>query len=86
MNQNSTWQNALIKYCIDFNIPINYLSDILRDSKVNPMIRGKGFEFSTLMAFQNIHLEKLSQLNVSFLRKVVSEFQRLEKSQLLLNA
>jgi hypothetical protein len=54
MNQNSTWQNALIKYCIDFNIPINYLSDILRDSKVNPMIRGKGFEFSTLMAFQNI--------------------------------
>ena len=54
MNQNSLWQDELIKYCVDFNIPIDYLSDILRDSKVNPMIRGKGFEFSTLMAFQNI--------------------------------
>jgi hypothetical protein len=43
-----------LKYCQDFNIPIDYLSDILRDSKVNPMIRGKGFEFSTLVAFQNI--------------------------------
>ena len=54
MSQKSTWQDALIKYCVDFNIPIDYLSDILRDSKVNPMIRGKGFEFSTLMAFQKI--------------------------------
>jgi hypothetical protein len=54
MNQDSVWQNELIKYCVDFNIPIDYLSDILRDSKVNPMIRGKGFEFSTLMAFENI--------------------------------
>jgi len=54
MTQNSAWQNALTKYCIDFNIPIDYLSDILRDSKVNPMIRGKGFEFSALIAFQNI--------------------------------
>ena len=54
MNNDSVWQEALIKYCRDFNIPIDYLSDILRDSKVNPMIRGKGFEFSTLMAFQNI--------------------------------
>jgi hypothetical protein len=54
MNHDSVWQEALIKYCRDFNIPIDYLSDILRDSKVNPMIRGKGFEFSTLIAFQNI--------------------------------
>lgn len=54
MNQKSSWEEDLIKYCRDFNIPIDYLSDILRDSKVNPMIRGKGFEFSTLMAFQNI--------------------------------
>jgi hypothetical protein len=54
MTQNSAWQNALTKYCIDFNIPIDYLPDILRDSKVNPMIRGKGFEFSTLIAFQDI--------------------------------
>jgi hypothetical protein len=54
MNQNSLWQADLIKYCEDFNIPIDYLSDILKDSKVNPMIRGKGFEFSTLVAFQNI--------------------------------
>ncbi|CAB4876417.1 MAG: hypothetical protein F2786_06525 [Actinobacteria bacterium] len=54
MNQKSSWEEELIKYCRDFNIPIDYLSDILRDSKVNPMIRGKGFEFSTLVAFQNI--------------------------------
>jgi len=54
MTQESAWQAALSKYCIDFNIPIEYLSDILRDPKVNPMIRGKGFEFSTLMAFRQI--------------------------------
>jgi hypothetical protein len=54
MNHDSAWQEALVRYCKDFNIPIDYLSDILRDSKVNPMIRGKGFEFSTLQAFQRI--------------------------------
>lgn len=63
MNQESTWQEALIQYCVDFNIPIDYLSDILRDSKVNPMIRGKGFEFSTLVAFQNILSSKVWEVN-----------------------
>jgi len=54
MTQNQSWQERVIKYCLDFNIPIEYLSEILRDPKVNPMIRGKSFEFSTLLAFQQI--------------------------------
>jgi hypothetical protein len=54
MTEKSLWEESIIQYCIDFNIPIDYLTEILRDSKVNPMIRGKGFEFSTLVSFQNI--------------------------------
>lgn len=40
------WSMAVQQYCEEFNIPKEHLSEILRDSKVNPMIRGKGFEYS----------------------------------------
>lgn len=42
----SKWSEAVERYCQEFDIPIEHLSEILRDSKVNPMIRGKGFEYS----------------------------------------
>jgi hypothetical protein len=40
------WAKNVEKYCKEFDIPVDHLADILRDSKVNPMIRGKGFEYS----------------------------------------
>jgi hypothetical protein len=42
------------EYCREFNVPPEYLADILRDPKVNPMIRGKGFEFSTLVRLREV--------------------------------
>jgi hypothetical protein len=53
MNQ-SSWYEALVQYCLDFNIPIENLAEIMRDPKVNPMIRGKGFEYSTLQIFKKV--------------------------------
>lgn len=43
-----TWQEKIQVYCEEYNIPINYLSEILESTKVIPMIRGKAFEFSVL--------------------------------------
>jgi hypothetical protein len=42
------WPQEVEEYCKEFHIPIQNLAEILRDPKVNPMIRGKGFEFHAL--------------------------------------
>jgi hypothetical protein len=52
MSNESGWLLALEKYCEEFNIPKENLADILQDPKVNPMIRGKGFEYTALQALQ----------------------------------
>lgn len=44
----NTWEQKIQKYCDEYNIPIYYLDEILKSSKVIPMIRGKAFEFSVL--------------------------------------
>jgi len=43
------WQIKIASYCKKYNIPLEYLSDVLYEPKVIPMIRGKAFEFSTLI-------------------------------------
>jgi hypothetical protein len=48
------WLEGLERYCSEFNIPIKHLPAILNDAKVNPMIRGKGFEFSALETLDNL--------------------------------
>jgi hypothetical protein len=53
-NSNEKWIEQIRKFCIDYNIPLEYLSDILSEPKVIPMIRGKAFEFSTMLLLQNI--------------------------------
>lgn len=50
---NPSWVKSLEDYCKEFNIPKERLADILQDPKVNPMIRGKGFEYSSLTFLQN---------------------------------
>lgn len=40
------WLKKLEQFCYKYNIEIEFLSEILNDPKVIPMIRGKGFEFT----------------------------------------
>jgi hypothetical protein len=40
------------EYCEKYSIPIEYFFDILNDQKVNPMMRGKGWEFEILSAIR----------------------------------
>lgn len=39
-------EKRLIEYCERFDVPIDYILDILSDQKVLPMIRGKGVEYN----------------------------------------
>lgn len=48
------WQQKVKEYCEKYNIPIFYLAETLYEPKVVPMIRGKAFEFSVMMALQDI--------------------------------
>jgi hypothetical protein len=48
------WQSNIEKFCKHYNIPLEYLSDTLREPKVIPMIRGKAFEFTVLERLKNI--------------------------------
>ncbi|PIW74711.1 MAG: restriction endonuclease, partial [Candidatus Portnoybacteria bacterium CG_4_8_14_3_um_filter_44_15] len=48
------WDKKVKEYCEKYNIPIFYLAETLYEPKVVPMIRGKAFEFSVMMALQEI--------------------------------
>lgn len=48
------WTKALEEYCQDYNIPIEYLAETLKDPKVIPMIRGKAFEFSVILKLKDV--------------------------------
>ena len=49
-----TWVDKVKAYCDAYNIPYDYLAETLYEPKVIPMIRGKAFEFTALLALQNI--------------------------------
>ncbi|MFK5972623.1 MAG: hypothetical protein QM485_05015 [Flavobacteriaceae bacterium] len=46
--------NQLNKYCEKYNIPTEYLFEILEDQKVIPMIRGKGLEYNAYLKLREI--------------------------------
>ena len=46
--------DALLKYCKKFNIPLEYLFEILEDQKVTPMIRGKAMEYNAYLFLDKI--------------------------------
>ena len=50
----SDWQTKLISYCNRYNIPVEYLAEIINEPKVIPMIRGKAFEFSVMIKLRKI--------------------------------
>ncbi|HEX9722362.1 MAG TPA: restriction endonuclease [Candidatus Paceibacterota bacterium] len=49
-----SWEENVKEYCEKYNIPVLYLAETLYEPKVVPMIRGKAFEFSVMMALQEI--------------------------------
>lgn len=49
-----SWEEKVAAYCEKYNIPVLYLAETLYEPKVVPMIRGKAFEFSVMMALQEI--------------------------------
>lgn len=54
MNLEQNWEQKVRGYCEKYNIPVLYLTETLYEPKVVPMIRGKAFEFSVMMALQEI--------------------------------
>ena len=58
----SKWATDLMTYCNEFNIPIAFLAEIMQDAKVNPMIRGKGFEYSALDSLRKSLSNKIWQV------------------------
>ena len=48
------WITKVKEYCENYNIPLDYLADTLYEPKVVPMIRGKAFEFSVMIALQSL--------------------------------
>ncbi|MEM6319893.1 MAG: hypothetical protein AAF960_19635 [Bacteroidota bacterium] len=42
----------LVSYCKKFNIPLEYLFEILEDQKVTPMIRGKAMEYNVYLVLE----------------------------------
>ncbi|MCA6380950.1 MAG: hypothetical protein IM574_13045 [Cytophagales bacterium] len=44
----------LLKYCKKFNVPLEFLFEILEDQKVTPMIRGKAMEYNAFLLLEQI--------------------------------
>lgn len=45
---------AIQRYCKKFNIPVEFLFEILEDQKVTPMIRGKAMEYNAYLLLEKI--------------------------------
>lgn len=45
---------TLLRYCKKFNIPLEFLFEILEDQKVTPMIRGKAMEYNAFLLLDRI--------------------------------
>jgi len=44
--------NQVVEYCRKFNVPLEYLFEILEDQKVTPMIRGKAMEYNAFLLLE----------------------------------
>ncbi len=44
--QTQDWVTELVQFCDRYDLEVEYLTEILNDPKVIPMIRGKSFEFT----------------------------------------
>lgn len=46
--------DKLLTYCKKFNVPLEFLFEILEDQKVTPMIRGKAMEYNAFLELEKI--------------------------------
>ena len=46
--------DRLLSYCKVYNVPLDYLFEILEDQKVTPMIRGKAMEYNAYLQLKRI--------------------------------
>lgn len=53
-NEKIELANELLMYCKKFNVPLQYLFEILEDQKVTPMIRGKAMEYNAYLFLDKI--------------------------------
>ena len=49
-----SWIRKVEDFCYKYNIPTEYLAEVLNEPKVVPMLRGKAFEFTVMMALDSI--------------------------------
>lgn len=52
--KNNEWIEKIRQFCLKYDIPLDYLPEIIAEPKVIPMIRGKAFEFSVMIKLQQI--------------------------------
>lgn len=58
----------LKSYCKDYNVPIDYFFEILKDQKVIPMIRGKATEYNAYLYLKenlDAHVWSVDKLNLN---------------------
>lgn len=86
------WVEKVKEYCEKYNISLDYLADTIYEPKVVPMIRGKAFEFSVMVALQQILPEDewevtkpimnpqlgLHDIDVSVFHKITKKSLRIE--------
>ena len=69
MIDNDTWLLSELKqYCKDFNVPTEFVFEILRDQKVIPMIRGKATEYNAYLYLKEVlnhHTWDVQKLNLN---------------------
>lgn len=52
------WVGKIQAYCKKYNIPIEFLPDVINEPKVIPMIRGKAYEFSVAIILEDMLNDK----------------------------
>ena len=68
VNDNNWLLDELKQYCRDFNVPTEYVFEILRDQKVIPMIRGKATEYNAYLYLKSVlnqHTWDVQKLNLN---------------------
>lgn len=62
----SNLEERIQEYCKKYNIPIQYLIEILEDQKVVPMIRGKASEYSGTLFLQDYFKDSIDWVVTKF--------------------
>lgn len=66
----------ILEYCKKFQIPVEYLFEILEDQKVTPMIRGKAMEYNAYLMLDKIlpgHIWSVQKLNLNPQQNTIDE-------------